>query len=107
MKTLCLLAAAVGLAIVVATPCRGQEPADSEKIAELRREVQELRGLVAELLKKMEAQEYERMPRIENVRIHPPTYHPVAVPVEPNSKLRFPYSIERGTAAPLSQRHLR
>ena len=89
------------LALLIAFPCCGQEPIvgdDGDNIAELRREVLELRGLVHELLKKMEAMEYGRIPRMEHSQ--PQVYRPVAAPVDPKSKLRFPFDIERGSAAP-------
>jgi len=92
------------LALLIAFPCCGQEPigggAEGENIAELRREVLELRGLVHELMKKMEAMEYGRIPRMEHSQPQSQVYRPVAAPVDPKSKLRFPFDVERGSAAP-------
>jgi len=91
------------LALLIAFPCRGQEPISGDKgdnIAELRREVLELRELVNELMKKLEAMEYGRIPRIEHSQPQPQVYRPVAAPLEPRSKLRFPFDTERGSAAP-------
>jgi len=91
------------LALLIAFPCCGQVPIvgdNGDNIAELRREVLELRGLVHELMKKMEAMEYGRIPRMEHSQPPSQVYRPVAAPVDPKSKLRFPFDVERGSAAP-------
>src|SRR6478735_9242360 len=46
-------------------PCLGQEPTDSPSNEDLRREVAELRATVAELAKRLETMEYQRLPRAE------------------------------------------
>jgi hypothetical protein len=53
------------LPLFVTAQCFGQEPADPQSTNELRREVTELRAAVAELTKRIEAFEYQAMPRAE------------------------------------------
>jgi hypothetical protein len=55
----------LALAALGAVPCMASEPADSQSIDELRREVAELRAVVAELTKRLEAFEYQALPRAE------------------------------------------
>jgi hypothetical protein len=103
MKTLILSFTAAIVAVLTAFPCRGQELIEQDDTAELRREVTELRSIVNELMKKIDAMEYGRMPRIETTQPQPPNLNRhTIVPSQPGtSKLRFPIDIERGSAAPI------
>lgn len=92
------------VALAVAVPGVAQEPADCESVEELRREVRELRKLVEELTRRIDAMEYQRLPRAADARPAPAAPRVVPDWSEPaNSKLRFPFNIERGSAAPIPQ----
>lgn len=120
-----LLIGAFALASLL-KPCLGQEPTDSPTNEDLRREVAELRATVAELAKRLETMEYQRMPRAEirspllpEPRMAEPSYMPPPVqlarfPVEvhqlpktiPSPKrtlppyLLFPEEVERAMLGP-------
>src|SRR5437868_60212 len=60
-----ILIGLITLGSLIADTCLGQEPTDSSSNEELRREVAELRATVADLAKRLETMEYQRMPRAE------------------------------------------
>jgi hypothetical protein len=62
MKTFSTFASLV-LAAAVVFQCIGQDSGDKATVTELRREVHELRTLVTALTKKVEAMEYQNLPR--------------------------------------------
>lgn len=117
--TLCSFAA---LTLLITGQSFAQEPAEPQSNDDLRREVAELRAAVAELTKRLEAFEYQAIPRAEIKTPHPiespssarsyvlPLAQPAHFPVEvqhsaPNvvyppkqplpHYLRFPEQIER------------
>src|SRR4051794_9542800 len=55
----------LALGAFVALPCIAQQPIDPQSTNDLRREVAELRAAVAELTKRLEAFEYQAIPRAE------------------------------------------
>jgi hypothetical protein len=68
-------------------------------IADLCREIQELRKTVAELTRRLEGQEFGQLPRLETMKSQP------IIKLRPEDEVpknfRFPINIERGTAAPV------
>jgi len=86
---------------VIANPCSAQEPAGAPPTEELQREVADLRKAVAELTKRLEAMEYQQMPRMGAItpRLAAPRFlSPILAPPPPY--LRFSVDIERAMLAP-------
>lgn len=73
----------------IASQCLAQEPTDPQSTADLRREVTELRATVAELTKRLEAMEYQKIPQAGM----------------PNPELASPKLAELSDAAPGSMRY--
>jgi hypothetical protein len=61
ISLICLLV----ISSFVAARCVGQEPNEAQSNDDLRREVAELRAMVAELTKRLETLEYQEIPRAE------------------------------------------
>lgn len=94
------LAIALWLVIVgLGNSCVGEPPDENEAVAQLRREVAELKELVNALRQQLNELEYQGLPRAPKVA--PPGEAPEEVPeAAPVSYLRFPLNVERGTAVP-------
>src|SRR4051794_1194329 len=87
----------ITLSSAITGQCLGQEPTDSPSNADLRREVAELRATVAELAKRLDTMEYQRIPRAEirspqlaEPRFSEPSY--TSPPVQP---VRFPVEVHQ------------
>jgi len=94
----------LALASVGALPCIASEPIDPQSTDDLRREVAELRAVVAELTKRLEAFEYQAIPRaeIKNPQLaEPPS--PAPSYVLPLAQApRFPVEVQYNTPKVLS-----
>jgi hypothetical protein len=98
----------ISISAFITGQCLAQEPTDTASTADLRRELAELRATVAELTQRLDAMEYQHIPRADFVapefaeprQIEPsftaPPLQPVRFPVEVHQLPRTISAAKRG-----------